>query len=92
MGYKTKFIVKIAPNTGIRKGDYIIDPTYGLCKALDNSSMGRFNQVTVELIPKGVKKAMSIFTGAGLYKISMEGDGVGSEVDQRKAITYLFKS
>ncbi|MFW6311974.1 MAG: hypothetical protein ACOC1K_07045 [Nanoarchaeota archaeon] len=86
-----ELIVKISPNTGIKKGDYIIDPHYGLIKAINNSSMGMYNQVTVKLIPKGTKTTVSIFNGVGLYKISLNGEGIGSGVDQRKAIQYLFK-
>lgn len=86
-----KFIVKIAPNTGVRTGDYIIDSTYGLCKAINDSSRGMYNQVTVKMIPQGTETTVSIFTGGGLYKVSMNGEGIGSGVDQRKAIQYLFK-
>ena len=86
-----KFIVKISPNTGIRAGDYIIDPTYGLSKAINNSSMGKYNQVTIKLIPKGTETTVSIFRGAGLYRVSFNGEGIDSKVDQRKAIQYLFK-
>jgi len=85
-----KFIVKISPNTGVSTGDYIIDPHYGLIKAISDSSMGKYNQVTVKLIPRGTETTVSIFSGGGLYKISLNGEGIGSGVDQRKAIQYLF--
>lgn len=92
MGYKTKFIVKINPNTGVRKDDYIIDSTYGLCRALGDSSGGRYNQVTVITIPKREKKTIHVFTGGGLYKISMKGEGIGSGIDYKKVVQYLFKN
>lgn len=63
-----KFIVKISPNTGIREGDYIIDPHYGLVKAMSNSSRGVYNQVTVKLIPKGTETTVSIFNGGGVVQ------------------------
>lgn len=86
-----KFIVKISPNIGVREGDYIIDSTYGLSKALSDSSMGMYNQVQIKLIPKRTETTVSIFNGGGLYKVSMDGEGIGSGVDQKKAIKYLFK-
>lgn len=86
-----KFIAKIHHNTTILKDDYIIDPIYGLSKAINNSSGDKYNQVTVRLIPKGTETTVSIFNGAGLYRVSMRGEGIGSGVDQKKAIKYLFK-
>lgn len=86
-----KLIVKINPNTSVKKDDYIINPTYGLGRAITDSSGGKYNQVGIKLIPSGAETTVAIFTGAGLYKVSLGGKGIGQGVDQRKAIKYLFK-
>jgi invasion protein IalB len=56
-----------------------------------DSSSEKYNQVRVKIILSGTETTVSIFTSGGLYKISLDGKGIGSGIDKTKAIKYLFK-
>lgn len=86
-----QFITKIQPNTAIKERDYILDTHYGLCRAFKMSSRGAPNLVECVQISTGIKRGLFLGRGEGLYKISLNGRGIGQDVDKKKALSLIFR-
>jgi hypothetical protein len=86
-----QFITKIRPNTAVKDEEYILDTQYGLCRALKMSSRGASNLVECVQISTGIKRGLFLGRGEGLYKISLNGRGIGQGVDEKKALSLIFR-